>query len=256
MISLFSKPAPDPAEALKTRAQQFYSLIKSSQLEEASKMIAKEQRKAFFTTQQGKFESFRVGDVRLDPNGLGAFVQMIFQIQMPMIARAVDVERWVHWKKEGKDWYFDPAGSQNPAPDRMEEARARMFDRMRKKSTAPPLQLDLEKKEWNFGIQLAGTILKASFPLVNRYPQEIRIEKIYAPPEFIKDVTTARILKPGEKGEILLEVDTSKMIMLFESTVLVELQPINELLPLRISGDVRKPNPPKKSPTEKPAEKK
>jgi hypothetical protein len=131
-----------------------------------------------------------------------------------------------------------------------------MFERTRKKSTAPPLQLDLEKKEWNFGIQLAGTILQASFPVVNRYPQEIRIEKIYAPPDFFKDVTATRVLKPGEKGEILIEIDTSKMIMLFESTILVELQPINELVPLRISGDVRKPAPPKKNSGEKAAEKK
>jgi len=68
--------------------------------------------------------------------------------------------------------------------------------------------------------------------------EEIKIEEFYFRAPYLKNTTKKMVFKPGEKGEVGVELDTAHLVGSLDHTFYVEFQPIKELLPLRIKGKV------------------
>jgi hypothetical protein len=54
----------------------------------------------------------------------------------------------------------------------------------------------------------------------------------------MKDASTKGSIKPGQKGEIAIDLVTSTLHLDFDTTVFVEFQPINECVRLRMKGRI------------------
>jgi hypothetical protein len=236
----------DPGETIKQRSQQFYTFLKNNQMGEASKLLVKAQRGSLNSGQQNSLLDFKVGEIRLEKDNKSALVQMFFTMPMPMMPKPVMTERWMRWTLEGGKWCLDLEGSPKTVADHLDGARDRMYARMQKNSKEPPLKIKIEKTSIDLGRVTMGKLETVRFPFVNQYDQELKIEKVFAPTDFFKDLTETRLIKPGDKGEIVLEFDPSKGSFDFESTILVEFEPVNELLPLTVKADIRPPAPAKK----------
>jgi len=57
----------------------------------------------------------------------------------------------------------------------------------------------------------------------------------------MRDQTPKASIKPGEGGEVVIELDTSSFHLLYDQTIFVEFQPINECNRLRMKGRILKP---------------
>jgi hypothetical protein len=235
---IWAKTPAAPESIIRDRATQFYTALKNHQVDQAAKFIIKDLRKSFPSQPKDKFIDFRLGKVRREEGGQTALLEVIYTVSNIVPARLVETTNWVRWHWEGNNWFIDPASQKIKDP--LDDARDRMYKRMSKSRSVPPLQLELEKTTFDFGITIAGKVFTARFPFTNHYAQEIKIAKVYDTPGTISNKTATLSIKPGEKGEIILEVNTSRMSMQYEGDVLVELQPICELVPLKIKGDVRR----------------
>jgi uncharacterized protein DUF1573 len=84
-----------------------------------------------------------------------------------------------------------------------------------------------------------GKTLNLRFPFTNQSSQEIKIEELYfRGVAFLKNTTTKTEFKPGEKGEISVDLDTSELSGVLDHSFFVEFQPIKEMVSLRIQGKV------------------
>ena len=63
---------------------------------------------------------------------------------------------------------------------------------------------------------------------------------VFLPEWFIKDTTQKRLVKPGESGEIQVDLDTSKLYRDVRQDIFVQFEPIKELIKLTIMGKVFK----------------
>ncbi|MCI0423296.1 MAG: DUF1573 domain-containing protein, partial [Acidobacteria bacterium] len=61
---------------------------------------------------------------------------------------------------------------------------------------------------------------------------------VYLQQEFMKDVTSKRTLKPGETGEVVVQLDTTPLYREVDQTIFVQLEPVKEMARLRVIGKV------------------
>ena len=83
-----------------------------------------------------------------------------------------------------------------------------------------------------------GSPLTLKFSFTNLSAQPIKIENVYLRADFLKNKTEKGIVKPQEKGEVIVELDTSQLKGHIDHSIVVEFQPINELIQLYIKGRI------------------
>jgi hypothetical protein len=160
-------------------------------------------------------------------------------MMMPTLAQVFDVPDTSRWKFVSGEWYLDPSHPPETYANKQKEYYYdKLIARNKKGSTAPPAEVKFDKDLVNVGSQAKGKTLQIKFPFTNLSKEPIRLEKVYIPTLFLKDVTTKTEFKPGEKGEVAIELDTTTLFRGFDQTFFVEFQPIKEMVRLRIKGAV------------------
>jgi len=76
------------------------------------------------------------------------------------------------------------------------------------------------------------------YPFTNLSAQPIKLEKAYLRATFAKDRTGKETIKPQDKGEVIVDLDTSQLQGRIEHSIVVEFQPIGQMIQLKFNGRV------------------
>ncbi len=226
-------------DKLRNRLTQFYMAVQMGQTEKAAQFVIESSRKSFSSGGQSKILGFDIAAITLEEDQKSAMVRMTFKMMMPGMPQVFDVPDTSRWRLESGEWYLDPS---NPPQTYADKQKEYYFDKLaarnKKGSTAPPAEVKFEKDLIDVGTQAKGKVIQIKFPFTNISKQSIRLEKVYIPTLFLKDITRQTEFKPGEKGEVAIELDTASLFRGFDQTFFVEFQPIKEMVRLRVRGKV------------------
>jgi Protein of unknown function (DUF1573) len=232
--------APDK---LNQRVTEFYNAIRTNQMDKATQYVVEKARDSFRSQSHGKFLAFEITRVEMEQGGQSAIVELSFKVLIATIVRQIYVPDRTRWKLVSGEWFYDPEDMPPQLGDKMKEY---YYDKQppadakspKTKSTGRSL-VPFERDFIDIGLVERGKILNLRFPFTNQSSQEIKIEEFYfrdAP--FLKSTTTRTEFKPGEKGEISVDLDTSELSGPLDHAFFVEFQPIKEMASLRIKGKV------------------
>jgi hypothetical protein len=225
------------ADKLSQRVTEFYTAMRANQIDKAAQYVVEKARDSFRTQSHGKLLDFEIKHIEMEKEGQSAIVELSFEVLIATIVRQVYIPDRTRWKLVSGEWLYDPEDIPPQLGDRMKEY---YYDkRAAGNAKSSKTKVSFERDLINIGLVDRGKILNLRFPFTNQTAQEIKVEEFYfrgAP--FLKSTTTKTAFKPGEKGEISVDLDTSELSGEFDHSFFVEFQPIKEMVSLRIKGKV------------------
>jgi hypothetical protein len=216
---------------LRQRVTQFYTAVQANRSEQAEAFVREPARPGFRLSPKSNVVGFRITKVTPEPEQKSAVVEIAMKIVAPF-AGSIEMPVLARWKKESGEWYYDPEDPPKTLGDKFQECY------YLKQENNVPFEVKFEKDFIDFGVVTQGKILNLRFPFINQSSQEIKVEKVYLVSSYLKDATPKAAIKPGQKGEIAIDVDTTPLHQDFDMTVLVEFQPINECARVRMKGRI------------------
>jgi hypothetical protein len=224
-------------QKLRGRVTQFLMAVQMKQTDKAVEFLVEKARKNYSAQHQAKLLGFKILNIRKEEGGQSAIVEVTFTVLVPTIVRPADVPDLSRWKLVSGEWYMDP---EDPPPSLGSKFQEYYFDKVKKDgaSKGAGFHVHFDRDEIDIGLVPRGKTLSLVFPFTNQSSEEIKIEEFYFRAPFLKSTTQKMVFKPGEKGEVDVELDTTPLLRGFDHTFYVEFQPIKELIPLRIKGKV------------------
>jgi Protein of unknown function (DUF1573) len=224
--------ATSDEEKLRQRVTEFYKALQANQAAKAEMFVRDEAKPGFRLLPQSSVVGFRIAKVTPEPERNSAIVEIALKSIAPFVPQSVEIPVLARWKKEKEEWYYDPEDPPKTLGDKFQDC---YYERQEKKV---PSELKFERELIDFGIATQGKTLNLKFPFINKSSKEITSERVYVVDSYMKDASTKGSIKPGQKGEIAIDLDTSTLHQDFDTTVFVEFQPINECVRLRMKGRV------------------
>lgn len=219
-------------EKLRQRVTEFYKALQANQSSKAESFVRDTAKPGFRLAPQSSVVAFRIAGITPEPERNSAVVEIALKTIAPFIALSVEIPVLARWKKENGEWFFDPDDPPKTMGDKFQDC---YYNRQEKNV---PSQVKLEREFIDFGVVTQGKTLNLRFPFTNQSSKEIKVEKVYVQSPFMKDVSAPPPIKPGKKGEIAIDLDTSPLHQDYDTTVFIEFQPINECARVRIKGRI------------------
>lgn len=232
-------------EELKTRVTHYFSVLHAGQITKARELIYPESRGTSRAAQAGntQMDGLRILAVELEEGQESAIVKIRRVAWTPSVAGRIEVREKMRWKLLSGEWFFDP---NDPPRTDASIFREYYYDKIAARGNAKPgegplpLAVKFHEDLFDFGIAVQGIPVKVRFKFESLSSQDIEIKKIFLPEWFIKDTTQKRFIKPGESGEVQVDLDTSKLYRDVRQDIFVQFEPIKELVKLTIMGKVFK----------------
>ena len=219
-------------EKLRQRVTEFYKALQANQSAKAGTFVRDTAKAGFRPAPGRRIIAFRITGIKHEPERSSAVVEITLKMPAMFVAIPMEIPFLARWKKENGEWFFDP----DDPPQTMGEKFQECYYQRHKKHV--PSQVKLERKFIDFGVAARGKTLNLRFPFINQSSQEIKIEKVYVQSPFMKDVSAQAAIKPGQKSEIVIDLDTSPLHLNYDTSIFVEFQPINECARVRIKGRI------------------
>jgi hypothetical protein len=243
-FQLGSRSEEKRPDKLSQRVTEFYTAVRTNQIDKAAEYVIERARDSFKSQSHGKFLAFEITHVEMEQGGQSAIVELSFKVLIPTIIRQIFIPDRTRWKLVSSDWFYDPEDAPPQMGDKMKEYyydKRPIGDAKSAKSKGPSKvsTIPFERDVIDVGLVERGKILNLRFPFTNQSSQEIKIEELFfRGVPFLKSTTTKMTFKPGEKGEISVDLDTSELSGVLDHSFFVEFQPIKEMVSLRIKGKV------------------
>jgi hypothetical protein len=221
-------------EGLETTIKEYYTAIQKNQWEQAEKYVWKKSLRKFREEGRGKVLGYRIVEINPEEGMKSAVAEVAVKAIIKPVAVPVEIPTFTRWKLQSKKWFIDPA---DPPPSRADKFQACYYDRLNRKI---PDEVKFDKKIVDFGDVEQGQPLTLKFPFKNTSSPEVTVARVYVQEPFMRDQSPKASTKPGEGGEVVIELDTSSFHLLYDQTVFVEFQPINECNRLRMTGRILK----------------
>lgn len=232
----------DEIERLKQRVSEYFKAVHSRQNKKAKEFILPRSRDATGTAQSGRtrIAAFSIVAVKLEEGRLSAVVTIKRDIVAAGMAGQARIKEKFRWKKEEGDWFLDPADPPRTTADIFREYYyAKRLARANPKSGQKPLPplVEVEKTVFDFGVATQGDLVRPRFAFRNLGSEAIVVEEIYAP-EWLLNKTESHLIPAGTTGGIEMELNTSRLHQEFVQDIFVRFEPIQEMVKLRIKGEV------------------
>jgi hypothetical protein len=244
-FQLRSQSEDKVSDKLKQRVTEFYTAVQANQIEKAAPYVTEKARDSFKTQSHGKFTGFEITHVEMEQDGQSAIVELSFKVLIPTIIRQVYMPDRARWKLVSGEWFYDP---ENVPPQLGDKFKEYYYDKHpagnaqsseAKNGTPTVSSVSFERDLIDIGLVDKGKVVNLRFPFTNQSSQEIRIEEFhFRGVSFLKSTTTKTAFKPGEKGEISVDLDTTELSGVLDNSFFVEFQPIKEMVSLRVKGKV------------------
>ena len=232
-------------EKIKQRVTEYYTDIKSNNLKNAAELVLPKLRKRFLAQKRDStIDAFRIVEVNIEEGGTSAAVEAsISHGATAKLPYRMELRNYTRWRLVKGNWYCDIENPPQTLAEKMEE-------HSKKPQPAPgPLpglsagyQVKFDQDHLKFGTVAKGSPLTLKYSFTNLSTQPIKIENVYLRADFLKNKTEKAIVKPQEKGEVVVELDTSQLKGHIDHSIVVEFQPINELIQLYLKGRIFPPD--------------
>jgi hypothetical protein len=219
-------------ERLKERVTQFYTALQAKDGKRvASEFVTSKSKKLFLDKPQENILEFRVSQVEIENSGKAANVEVLVKVMAAgsPFQNSMDWPRLSRWTLLKGKWYCDV---ENEPP-----SLAAKMDQYAKKPKKPS-EVKFDQDMVDFGIVAKGKLVTLRFPFTNASAQPIKLEKAYLRATFAKDSTAKQAINPQEKGEVVIDLDTSQLQGRIEHSILVEFQPVEQMIQLKFKGRV------------------
>ena len=217
-------------EQLKERVTQFYTALQSKDRKKASEFVTSKSKKLFLGKPQENILEFRVSQVEMEDSGKAANVEVLMKIMASSpFLNNVDWPRLSRWTLVKGKWYYDV--------DNEPPSLAAKMDKYAKKPKRPS-EVKFDQDAVDFGIVAKGKLVTLKYPFTNLSALPIKLEKVYLRATFAKDRTGKQTINAQEKGEVIIDLDTSQLQGRIEHSILVEFQPIGQMIQLKFNGRV------------------
>ena len=215
-------------EQLKQRVNGYFSAVHSRQFTKAGEFILSRSRDTIDLSRSGKarIADFGIVEVKLEEGNRSAVVTIRRLVTAP--AGSVSVTEKFRWKKEEGQWFLDPA---DPPKTDAEIFREYYYG---KRGVAPTAKF--EQTVFDFDRIAQGDPVQPRFSFRNPSSQALIVEKIHGPGRLITDRTEKRVIPAGSAGEIVVELNTSRIRQAFIQDIFVQFEPVKEMVKLRIKG--------------------
>ncbi len=245
-------------EKIKQRVTEYYTAIKSKDLKNAAELVLPKLRKRFLAQKQDStIDAFRIVVVNIEEGGTSAAVESsISHGATAKLPYRMELRNYTRWRLVKGNWYCDIENPPQTLAEKMEE-------HSKKPQPAPgPLlglsagfKVKFDQDHLKFGTVAMGSPLTLKYSFTNLSSQPIKIENVYLRADFLKNKTEKAMIKPQEKGEVIVELDTSQLKGRIDHSFVVEFQPIDELIQVYFKGRIFPPDQmPKVSSTTPPGE--
>ncbi len=233
---------PDEIERLKQRVSEYFKALHSRQNKKAKEFILPSSRDSVDTARSSRtrIAAFSIVAAKLEEGGRSAVVTIKRDIMAAGLAGQIRIKEKFRWKKEGGDWFLDPADPPRTTADIFREYYyAKRIARANPKpgQKPPPLPVEAEKTVFDFGVATQGDLVRPRFAFRNLGSEAIVVEEIYAP-EWLLNKTESHLIPAGMTGEIEMELNTSRLHQEFVQDIFIRFEPIQEMVKLRIKGKV------------------
>lgn len=244
-------------EKIKQRVTEYYTEIKNKELKKAAELVLPKLRKRFLAQKRDStIDAFRIVEVNIEEGGTSAAVETsISHGGTAKLPYRMELRNYTRWRLVKGNWYCDIENPPKSLAEKMEE-------NSKKPQPAPgPLpglsagfKVKFEQDLLKFGTVAMGNPLTLKYTFTNLSSQPIKIENVYLRADFLKNKTEKAMIKPQEKGEVIVELDTSQLKGHIDHSFVVELQPIDELIQLYFKGRIFPPDQMPKVTSKPPAE--
>jgi uncharacterized protein DUF1573 len=236
--------ASPEVEKIKQRVTEYYTEIKSKELKKAAELVLPKSRKRFLAQKRDPVDAFRIIVVKMEEGGTSAAVEASISTGgTASFPYRMEVRNYTRWRLMKGSWYCDIDNPPQSLAQKMEE-----YSKTPQAAPGPLLglsagfQVKFDKDHLKFGTVPIGPPVTLRFPFTNVSAQPIKVENIYLRADFLKNKTEKGIVNPHEKGEVIVELDTSQLKGHIDHSFVVEFQPIKEMIQLYFKGLILPPD--------------
>ena len=226
--------SPEAEKIIKERVTEYYNDIKSNDLKKAAELVLPKSRKRFLTQKRDPVDAFRIIVVKMEEGGTSAAVEASISIGgTPSFPYQMEVPNYTRWRFVKGNWYCDIENPPQSLAQKMEE-----YSKTPQSAPGPLLGLSagaavkFDQDHLKLGMVPIGPPITLKFPFTNLSSQPIKVENIYLRADFLKNKTEKGMINPHEKGEVIVELDTSKLKGHIDHSFVVEFLPIKEMIQL------------------------
>ena len=227
-------------QKIKERATEYYTELKSKEFKKAAELVLPKSKKRFLTQKQDPIDAFRIIQVNIEEGGTSAIVEAsVSQGGTAAFPYRMELPNSTRWRLLKGNWYCDIENPPLTLAQKMEEYSKRTQSApgpLPGLSTGTEVKFDQDRVK--FGTVAIGPPVTLKFPFTNLSNQPIKVENVYLRAGFLKNKTEKTVVKPQEKGEVVVELDTSQLKGYIVHSILVEFQPIKEMIQLYIKGRI------------------
>jgi Protein of unknown function (DUF1573) len=219
-----------PAEALQRRVHEFYGLLQTQQVSRAEQYVTKESRE-LLRDQVGKpFLGFRVVSATVNPDGKSGNAVVELNVMMPFSPAPVPIQRNSQWEIEDGEWRVMLVEA---PPVNTGDMLA-----LKTKEAEKPEELKFVGHTFGLGVMKPGEVKEARYPFENVTDHVVTIKSIETDCDCLKNKTEKLVYKPGEKGEVVVDFDSTNYEYAFLNTMVVTTSPGDVKSYLRIGAQV------------------
>ena len=225
---------------IKERVTEYYTEIKSKEFKKASELVLPKSRKRFLTQQHDPVDAFRIIEVRMEEGGTSAAVESSISTGgTAKFPYRMEIRNYTRWRLMKGNWYCDIENPPQSLAQKMEE-----YSKTPQAAPGPLMGLSagaevkFDQVRLKFGTVPIGPPVILKYAFTNLSAQPINVENVYLRADFLKNKTEKKMINPHEKGEVIVELDTSQLKGHIDHSFVVEFLPIKELIQLYFKGRI------------------
>ena len=227
-------PAPSDAEAaLRKRVAEFYALMKVKRTADAEKYVTADTLDQFRLMPAGDFVSAEISSIDMAADKKAAAVLINLLVSSATVPVPFAFPRKTNWRQEADGWKI-VIPSQT-----IESSGAGVMFPGSSKSAAPP------KTELSFAQPIAditpireGEKKLAKFAFTNTASHPVTITEVVSDCKCILLKSEKKTYKPGEKGEVVVEFDSTGLKYRYSQSIKVITSPGRQEVMLMLSANI------------------
>lgn len=230
---------PKQEQALRTRVEEFYSLLQLGRREQAEAFVSAESKENFASAwNNSSILGFQVESVKFDPDGRAATVLVRVDIFIGFSPKPVSLPRTLRWRLAQDNWYVVV-----PKPD--SNAMKSVFTTPTGKGPRRE-NLIFQSARYDLGKIEPGEVKTARFPFTTTKDHPVTITEVITGCECLRAKSGKKEYKPGESGELVIEFDSTDRQDFYQQTILVKTDPGDVTHYLHVKGWIVYPAAPRK----------
>jgi hypothetical protein len=222
-------------KALRTRVEEFYSLLQSGRAAQAESYLTQDSLEDFRNQSKNPFVKFQIDTIKMDPDGQGASVLVRLRFPTGMPPRLVEAPRTTRWRLENGVWR---AAIPKPDPNVLQSLFSATSGIGSSAQPPPPEELKFKGHRYNLGEIPPGQVKQARFPFTNVTDHVVTLAAVLTGCKCLQVKTEKKVYKPGESGEVVIEFDAAGYEHNYEQTIVVKTDPGSLTTYLTIAGYV------------------